>query len=392
MEWLPGLSVAMLVREPPAQVAAMASLFSEVADEIVICVDSRVDEDLLWPLYPVATRLLRVKHSHPFFNTTQWFHDVARHQWVFHIDGDEVPSQALVRWLGTVRSFEDRATHAYVERRWLWPDSSQYLVAEPWRQDPQLRLSPRESRLMGWRPGLHDTVEVVGPGIMRPEWLYHLDLIERTIDERYEKVERYDQLTSDVLPGFSQTINRAYYLPEERQQHLATKTVPDEDRKIIETVIEAGRRPAVRKTARFIPIVDAQEVLKGQRGLLGEPVDLRVSLEIPTHELRCGPGQAMRIFVQVTNTGSRPLPLYDGTSGVAVGWTFGESGTPDDGRSSLSIQLREGETVNVPCVVTAPTTAGTYVLRFGVVDEGKQWLDAETSCQVEVVLEQPVYR
>ncbi len=63
-----GLTVGMLVREPPAQVAAMASLFREVADEIIVCVDSRVDPDLIWPLETVADRLMRVQHSHPFFN------------------------------------------------------------------------------------------------------------------------------------------------------------------------------------------------------------------------------------------------------------------------------------------------------------------------------------
>jgi len=382
----------MLVREPPAQVAAMASLFSEVADEIVICVDSRVDEDLLWPLYPVATRLLRVKHSHPFFNTTQWFHDVAKHQWVFHIDGDEVPSQALIRWLGTLRQFEDRITHAYVERRWLWPEPSRYLVGEPWRQDPQLRLSPRELRLMGWRPGLHDTVEVVGPGIMRPECLYHLDLIERTLTERREKVERYDQLARDVLPGFDQTINSAYYLPEDRVQELETKPVPAEDLEIIRKVIEAGRQPQVRKTGRSISVVDAQQVLKEQRGDFDDAAKLSISLELPSTELFCIPGQQIRIFVLASNTGLTPLALYNGTSGVAIGWTFSESGTPDDGRSSLSIQLRPGESVNVSCVVTAPTIPGSYRLRFGAVDEGRRWLDASASCDVKVASEQPAHR
>lgn len=381
----------MLVREPPAQIAEMASLFGEVADEIVVCVDSRVDEDLLWPLYPVATRLMRVKHSHPFFNTTQWFHDVARHQWVFHIDGDEVPSQALIRWLGNVRKFEDRITHAYVERRWLWPTGETYLVDEPWRQDPQLRLSPRESRLMGWRTGLHDPVDVIGPGIMRAECLYHLDLVERTLGERQEKVERYDNLTADVLPGFDQTINRAYYLPEYRDQQLLTRPVPAEDRDIIERVLEAGRRAPERRHGRSIPIIDAQDVLATQRARTGTAAATSATITVPDVPVRCQPGATVRVFVEVFNTGDTVLPLYDGSRGVAVGWTFSDTGEPDSGRAQLGIDLRPSESVNVPCLLTVPTQPGRYTLRFGLVDEGRCWLESTASCECEVIGGDPIF-
>lgn len=383
-EWRSGLSVAMLVREPPRQIAAMAGLFADVADEIIICVDSRVDEDLLWPLHSVATKLMRVEHSHPFFNTTRWFHDLAEHRWVFHIDGDEVPSAALLSWLGELGEFEEQITHAYFNRRWVYPNCSEYLVSEPWREDPQLRLSPRDPRLMTWNPGLHDPVGVDGLGIMRSESIYHLDLIERTLDERRTKVDRYDELTRQVLPGFESTINAAYYLPEERHGSLVRLPIPDEDRKLIEYVVEEGRRIPEKRKGPQLAIVNAREVLDRQQHKANRGGSYAVQLRPVTPFLHGAAGASVRVGIEITNLSDWTFPRHDGKAGVAIGW--GDNTVPpfDSGRGLLPINLAPGQSVVVPCAVTLPAEPGCQELTFGVVDEGLRWFEQTMVLAVEV--------
>lgn len=384
-EWRSGLSVAMLVREPPRQIAAMASLFADVADEIIICVDSRVDEDLLWPLHSVATKLLRVEHSHPFFNTTRWFHDLAEHRWVLHIDGDEVPSTALLSWLGRLDGFEEQITHAYFNRRWVYPDCTEYLVSEPWREDPQLRLSPRDSRLMTWNPGLHDPVGVAGVGIMRSESIYHLDLVERTFDERKAKVDRYDVLTKQVLQGFETTINASYYLPEGRRQELVRLPIPDDDRQLIERVVEEGRRIPEKRKGPQLPIINAREVLDRQRHNAIRTDSYLVGLSPVTPFLHGGSGANVRVGIEVTNCSDWVFPRHDGQSGVAIGWGQNSSPPFDGGRGLLPIDLAPGQSVVVPCAITLPSEPGLCEITFGVVDEGRRWFEQTVVLKVEVL-------
>ena len=197
-ELRPGLSLVMLVHEPARQVAEIVRLFDGVADEVVVAVDCRVDPTTLGALEPITHTLVRVEHEPPFARSAAWLHRLATRTWVFILDGDEVPSIALLNGLRQVHRIGRYATHAQVGRRWLWPTPDRYLISGVWRENPSLRLTPRDDRMLTWHTRLHDQVQVAGPAVFLPENLYHLDTVLRTVQERRNKVDKYDELRLSI--------------------------------------------------------------------------------------------------------------------------------------------------------------------------------------------------
>jgi hypothetical protein len=156
---IPGLTLVMLVRNPPNQVAAIAELFRQVASEIIICVDSRVEQELLQPLIDISDVLNRVEIDTSFANSS-WLIGLANREWILIVDGDEVPSAALLERLRRLDELSTEVTFGYVGMKWLWPTTNEYLVEEPWRDDPQLRLIRRSARILNWPAGLHEAPEL----------------------------------------------------------------------------------------------------------------------------------------------------------------------------------------------------------------------------------------
>lgn len=154
---------------------------------------------------------------------------------------------------------DDYASHAHVARRWLWPDNSHYLASDPWRENPALRLTPGDKRLVNWRRQLHDQVRVDGPGVYLPECLYHLDTLS-SLDSRRQKVLRYDKLRGDRLPGLAGTVNAAWYLPEDRPDALHVLPVTEDDQALLDAVSAATRRPTTMTAGPSLELVNRQEV------------------------------------------------------------------------------------------------------------------------------------
>ncbi|MCU1353065.1 MAG: hypothetical protein JWM05_2274, partial [Acidimicrobiales bacterium] len=177
------LSVCTFTADPPAQVAAALALLRPVADEIVVAVDSRVDVGALGPLHAVADRVVRAEWQAPLEANLAWLHGLCTGRWVLRLDGDEIPSAALVALLGT-GGWDVDVTHLYVPRRWLWGDPTTILDQAPWWPDPQLRLIRNVPGIATFPTGVHAPPQVAGWARFLDTPIYHLDLLTTDVAER----------------------------------------------------------------------------------------------------------------------------------------------------------------------------------------------------------------
>lgn len=375
----------MLVREPPSQVAAVAALFKAVCDEIVVAVDSRVDPATLGPLESVADQLWRVEHTPPFARTAPWLHAQARGPWVMVVDGDEVPSVALLERLAARASLATYATHAHVGRRWVWPDDERYLTSDPWRHNPSLRITPRDSRLLHWHHRLHDQVRVDGPGVYLPEVLYHLDTILLDERQRREKVTAYDALRRDPLPGFRGTVNAAWYLPEDADVPPETDQIPQEDIQLIRAVMSA-RETSPKPTLIERPVIRRATVDEVRRGSPAER-DYLAEVTPPVNNLLAVSTEQIPLYVPVMNKSSWTWRPWDGERGVRLGWHWlspdGDYVQRDAGRAELTSDVPPGERVLVPASIRPPHASGQHLLHLDLVDEGVRWFEVAVLVAVD---------
>ena len=112
----------------------------------------------------------------------------------------------------------------------------------------------------------------------------------------------------------------------------------------------------------------------------GVNVDFKAAYNVPVGSVLSAPaftaGQVATVPVTVTNTGQGTFPTtssypvdlgyhWNNSAGVPVVW--------DGSRTQLPADLLSGQSVDLTAQVTAPTTPGTYFLRFDLVQEGVTW-------------------
>ena len=112
----------------------------------------------------------------------------------------------------------------------------------------------------------------------------------------------------------------------------------------------------------------------------GVSVDFKAGYNVPVGGVLSAPaftaGQTASVPVIVTNTGNGTFPTsssypvnlgyhWYNSAGVAVVW--------DGARTKLPADLASGQSVSLTAQVAAPTTPGTYSLRFDLVQEGVTW-------------------
>src|SRR5437868_9423972 len=125
------LSVCCVTADPGARVAAVLGPLREVADEIVVAVDSRLDPDRLGRYAEIADRLFRYEYAPPNDRVLGWIHAQCSGDWVFRLDGDEALSSAAVKRLPELIAARDVFQY-WFQCRWLYPDSRHWLDQPPW--------------------------------------------------------------------------------------------------------------------------------------------------------------------------------------------------------------------------------------------------------------------
>ena len=98
------LSVCCITRGPSRRVALQLGLLRQVAAEIVVAVDDRLDPELLGPLRDVADELVLYPYEEPVDRPVGWVHSLCRRDWILWLDDDEVVSQALLGLARRARS------------------------------------------------------------------------------------------------------------------------------------------------------------------------------------------------------------------------------------------------------------------------------------------------
>ena len=379
--------------DPAGRVAAMLSLLRGVADEIVVAVDSRVDPVTLGPLVAVADRVVRFRFRPPVDRPRGWLLAQCTGDWILSIDGDEVPSAALLAQLPAMLADTTVLQH-HLPRRWLFPDPGSWLAELPWWPDYQVRLV-RNGPAVAARSGVHSGLVAVLPNRQAEAPLYHLDCVLTSEQQRHDKADRYEVERPDHRAFGGGSLNHVLYLPE-RSHSRDPQPVPAGDRVLIDQVLAGGSGSGGRAEAPpgAVPLVADDEI----DALAGPPVAAvampddayKARLALADHEdRRLAPGERRPLYVRVTNAGGTPWPWgLDQEPQIRVSYHWrhadGDLLAYEGLRSPLPVTVGPGETVVVRVWVDAPEAEGTYLLDVDLVHEDVRWFDDPLTVELRV--------
>lgn len=376
----PTLSICVMSGgKHPIRLAAILALLDGVADEIVVGVDERRAGEAVPVLRARADAIHVFPRVEPPDRPIPWLFERCSGRWIFNVDDDEVPSQALLRELPELVRRED-VTHYWIGRRWLYPSPDRALDRPPWHPEYQLRLVLNDPRFLQYSDEFHRPVVCQGPMRFVGAPLWHLDTIVNDVDCRRRKVMRYERERPGMrIAGLAH--NAAFYLPE-LQTDLPTVPVPDEDRELVDRVL-AGEMPEGRRAAtelhatleevdRHWPVATPDALLRG-----------RVEIVQSAPFLVAGVQQTIDVLV---------------TNGSETLWRWGKEAQPEirlacrwapavggvDLRTPLPADLAPGATQLVPVHVMPPDQPGLYRLELDLVQEFVGWLGCGETIDVEV--------
>ncbi len=371
----PGLSVCCLTGDEPALVAAALAPLREVADEIVVAVDSRVDPRRLGPLVDLADTAVRFAYADPPERSRPWLVDLCRHDRVLMVDGDEVASAALVAALPGLAA-DDGVVQGRVPRRWCFPDASHWLAERPWWPDHQIRLLHRGPDL-DFDLAVHGGARRALPARYLDAPLYHLTCVVTPFADRRARVRRYEAARPGMVAVGGGPMNDTLYVPE----HFATlrpADIPDEDRCRLAAVVAAATAGTPDGPAPDLAVVGAEEIAAHVPPDPLAAQGYRATLAVAELDRRTAPGNDTTLMVAVSNTGTAPLPHRDGRGvqlRVAVRLTDPATGRPVDdwALSRLPCDVPPGETRLVEALVRVPGVPGHHTVEVDLLNERSRW-------------------
>ncbi|HEV8251508.1 MAG TPA: hypothetical protein VGQ15_16170 [Gaiellaceae bacterium] len=373
-----GLSVCCLTAgREPARTAAALRLIRPVADEVVIAVDDRA-EAALPRLAAVADRLLTFPFAEPGDRPIAWLFGECRGPWILNVDDDEVPGPGLVAALPAVIA-EAGLTHAWIARRWLYPDVATFLDEPPWGGEYQLRLVRGDSALLQFSDDFHRPVVTQGPARYVAEPLWHLDTAVNSFQRRRAKALQYERERRGMRIA-SLSHNSGLYLPELRPG-TRTAPVPPEDLAAIRAVLEA------EETAAPAPAVERATRSQVDAHWPGPPwpealYEARLDIVDPPPFLVAGVPQA--IAVRVENRSDRVWRWgREGRPEIRVSYRW-SGGGGEELRTPLPSDLPPGESLVVPVDVLPPDQPGGRTLEIDLIHEHVRWFGRPVRVEVEL--------
>jgi hypothetical protein len=294
------LSVCLITADPPARVAAILEPLRPFADEVLIAADSRVDDETLAGYGALADRVFRIEFILPERHLA-WLCSQCAGDWILRLDGDEVPSQALIRRLPEMLATRN-VQQFWMRRAWLHPDAEHVLAGAPWSEDFVNRLTRNDGTLrIGGQQ--HSNPEPVTPREYVEQPLYHLDLLTTDRQQRLDKIVRYEAPCRGLLAAGGGRINEAFYLPELRHS-LELRPVPDEDRAAIARALDESSAPPLPMSVENVPFVSLEEMdrMWGERPVQEGAYRARIEAVEPPFSLT--PSEQRHLFFRVCNEGT----------------------------------------------------------------------------------------
>jgi hypothetical protein len=380
------LSVCCLTRGPTARVAAQLELLREVADEIVVGLDTSVAADLAHPLEAVSDVLAHYPYADPVDRPVGWIHSLCTRDWILWVDDDEIASAALVASVRDVIG-DGSVTHCFVPRRTLWASAETALVGAPWTPDFQLRLVLNDPRVV-WFPGItHWPIQAIGPHRYLDTPLYHTDLLLNPTERRREKVRRYET----AIPGrrvAGLPMNDAYFLPEDRES-VSVESIAEQDHVTVRRLLDLDPWPEPRPPAAPIRRAAREEIDAHWHGAPATDELYRGSLELADEREPFSLGEERGVVVRVANQGTHVWPQGGvGWPAVRIGYRWlddaGDVVVADGLRTALPATLAPGASLLVPVDVLAPPVAGRHTLVLDLLHENVRWFDRELAAVFDV--------
>jgi glycosyltransferase involved in cell wall biosynthesis len=380
-----------MTNDPAQRVAAVLAPLRDVADEIVVAVDSRVDQDLLGGYEEHADTLVRFPYLAPMERSLGWLHAQASGRWIFRVDGDEVVAPETAAALRELCEQDDVNAHWFA-RRWLWPDAHHWIDELPWSPDFQLRLVRNEPSTL-WFPGLVHS----GPAnVMPARWhdlpMYHLDCVLKDAATRRRKGAEYDAIRPGLLAPGGLVRTNDMYDPEQRAS-LPPVPVPEAHRAAIERALNLGSAPARHPATKPVTLAtraDIDAFYAARHDERDVPSLRRGSVTILDSDLRFTAGQPRPLTVRVSNGSEETWAggLADRPRvRVSSRWVrLGDLSDVIDGpRELLGAPLHAGASTVVPLPIQPPLEPGPWTLDVDLLHEYVGWFDVGASITVELL-------
>jgi hypothetical protein len=383
----PSISVLCPTAHRGPLVAESLGALREAVDEVVVAADARVEPADLAYYADVADVLVRYEHAGANRHWP-WLAGLAHGDWVLLLDGDELPSAALIAALPELVT--DRRVRQYsLPIHWPWPEPNVRLAEEPWDSDRRLRLLRNDAGLT-FEARKHALADPDPPIRFFDELpVYHLDLLLPDRARREAKVARYDAERFGLLTPEGVPFNQAFYLPEAGDGRRATVPLPAEDAERISRALDAPRDPTRGLDPARVPLHDREAVAWHTPRATLEESAYRATVELarPLPQFTAQRRDHL-VWVYVTNAGTARWPGRDGRDPlirVGVAWQPVAGGARHEvGRALLPHALGPGERALVPVEVCAPPLRGPAELVLDLVHEHVRWFGCEFSAQVEV--------
>jgi GT2 family glycosyltransferase len=317
-----------------------------IFDELVIFIDEkRVTPDTVARAEKVGSRV----HYHKAERWYDWeLAAMARacdSDWVFQIERDEQisPEWRQSVWRQILQT--THLTHFWVPRRWIVP-SGNYITAEPWWPDFQLRLLRNNIPGTVFPTRLHDTTYVPGRGgRLRNLAIHHHVLRQCPRAAREERVRQYEQLRPGHALGH-------YYLYEDFA-------------------------PAEAPLPKPAKLNAEQEIIRMEKLPLKKIS--RISLEISDVPREVAISARFRVGARITNATDEPLwPGAPYPVCLAYHWLENQTrqmAVFEGNRTQLLPGLEANAVGNFQMTVAAPDRPGEYILQATIVQEGASWFE-----------------